>query len=210
MLSAFHPCPSHTRALIFARSLLAPRAPLLPRSLQGSPGPLSRRTPLHVPGRDRHGRHVPRRDRHGRHLDDRDHHGHLVPRRDPLVDAPTAAATCCTMGPAAPQHGGRAPGRCRPGPLRVSRPVVGARSFRILPVLHGANFVQSKGCGLLSGCVPEQTPVPSWKDRPRTAWARYPRGTCPARMNRSAGMCSASCCPKLALKLYYHRVNRFR
>ena len=101
-------------------------------------------------------------------------------RRDPLVDAPTAAATCCTMGPAAPQHGGRAPGRCRPGPLRVSRPVVGARSFRILPVLHGANFVQSKGCGLLSGCVPEQTPVPSWKDRPRTAWARYLRGTCPA------------------------------
>jgi hypothetical protein len=95
------------------------------------------------------------------------------------------------MGPAAPQHGGRAPGRCRPGPLRVSRPVVGARSSRILPVLHGANFVQSKGCGLLSGRVPEQTPVPSWKDRPWTAWARYLRGTCPARMNHFAGMCPA-------------------
>ena len=49
-----------------------------------------------------------RRDRHGRHLDGRDRHAHLVPRRDRLVDAPPAAATCCTTRPAASQHGGRA------------------------------------------------------------------------------------------------------
>ena len=158
--------------------------------MQGSPGPLSRRTPHHVPGRDRHGRlrpgrdrlgrYVPRRDRHGRHLDGRDCHVHLVPRSDRLVDAQTAAATCCTTRPAASQHGGRAPGRSRPG-LPPSQPTLWLQRgvFACFPPLWG-KFPQSKGCGLLSGCVPEQTPVPSCEDRPWTAWARYLRGTCPA------------------------------
>jgi hypothetical protein len=42
---------------------------------------------------------------------------------------------------------------------------------------------RSKGCGPHSGRVPVRNPVPSLEDRPWTAWDRYPRGTCPARMN---------------------------
>ena len=63
-----------------------------------------------------------------------------------------------------------------PDPSESADTTFGARSSRMLPVLYGAYFAQSKGCGLLSGCVPEQTPVPSWKDRPPDGVGSLPAG----------------------------------
>ena len=67
-----------------------------------------------------------RRNRLGHHLAGSDRQAHLVPHRDRLVDAPPAAATCCTLRPL-PRNPAAGPGPLPTLHSRLSKPADVAR-----------------------------------------------------------------------------------
>jgi hypothetical protein len=69
-------------------------------------------------------------------------------------------------------------GRGLPSPLPSCSSSAFSQSVLALRGKQVERSLESKGCGLRSGRVPTQTPVPSWRTVPWTAWARFPRGTC--------------------------------